>query len=145
MGRKVKHIGVLVADWDKKEQRISLTDQVVTQWQDPLRAFAEAVRSRAKGKIVIIRPTFNEIDEEGSFFREWHSTDGMFFQEKKFYLHDLSGNSLIEEPPTVREFRDTQIVLPNIPPDPICACEDVQVIEAEFVDDELQRAQAFGY
>lgn len=144
MGRQVRHIGVLVADWDSKTQRITLTDQVCTQWKDPLGAFAEAIRSRAEGKIVIIRPSFIEIDEEGSFYREWHSMDGMFFQEKKFYMHDLSGNSLMEEPPVVREFRDTQIVLPNIPPEPVCACKDMQVIEAEF-EDEQKHAQAFGW
>lgn len=37
--------------------------------------------ARSKGWCVIIRPNYNESDEEGSFFREWRSFDGEPFKE----------------------------------------------------------------
>lgn len=36
---------------------------------------------RAKGVCVIVRPTYNETDRNGRFFREWRSFDGAEFIE----------------------------------------------------------------
>jgi hypothetical protein len=119
-------IAVLVADWEASTQRLSVFDQDErTRWEDPLGALFSALKSRAVGKAVIIRPSFNEVDEHGSFFREWRSFDGEMFYEIRWYMKDLSGISLRHEPPVKTLFSDDRdIVLPNIPPAPICACEE---------------------
>lgn len=40
-----------------------------------------AGKNIGQNRSVIIRPTFNERDENGGFFREWRSFDGKAFQE----------------------------------------------------------------
>lgn len=34
-----------------------------------------------KGVSVIVRPSYNETDEQGNFYREWRSLDGTPFRE----------------------------------------------------------------
>jgi len=36
---------------------------------------------RGNGKSVIVRPLYNESDDDGRFFREWRSFDGGEFKE----------------------------------------------------------------
>jgi len=40
----------------------------------------------AEGIAVIIRPTYNEVDSQGNFFREYRSIDGASFKEIKFRI-----------------------------------------------------------
>lgn len=118
-------IAVLVANWNKKDERLTVSDLAEgrIRFSDPLGALAYALAQRTNGKAVIIRPSFNETDEHGSFFREWRSFDGGKFAEIRWYMHDLHGNSLIEEPAVTKVCADTDIIIPNIPA-PVCACED---------------------
>ncbi len=39
---------------------------------------------RADGMSVVVRPSFNEEDDNGRFFREWRSFNGEEFREVRF-------------------------------------------------------------
>lgn len=46
------------------------------------RVLLSSDKHRAKGKVVIVRPNYNEKNPDGtSFFREWRSFDGEPFKE----------------------------------------------------------------
>lgn len=47
-------------------------------------ARAEGDKLRATGMSVVVRPSYNETDADGTFFREWRSFNGERFQECRF-------------------------------------------------------------
>jgi len=63
----------------------SVGERLFTEYHFSLEAARSAGEAeRKKGYCVIIRPIYNEKDEQGVFFREWRSFDGEEFKEVCF-------------------------------------------------------------
>lgn len=48
------------------------------------------ISKKVPGVCVIVRPSYNEKDEKGTFFREWRSFNGEPFKECRWRINDLS-------------------------------------------------------
>lgn len=81
-----RHIEVIVSSCDETGYT-RFDDRSYTSYTDPRKAFAAAESACAKGRSVIVRPTFNEGARKGSY-RDWRSLNGNDFEEIWFHTED---------------------------------------------------------
>lgn len=115
------HIVVFAAAYENVPGNIRLLpggDSFREVYFDVFGAIEEALRQRANGAVCcVIRPSWNETDEDGNiFFREFRSSGGKF-SEVKWMWRNKHGECLLGEPPVSQDIADTALsgLMSNIP------------------------------